>query len=93
MNLGDQITLVRDTKATIIPAGEEHIIPSGTVVTISQALGGAVTIRTAEGLYRIPSKDWDALGDAINAQLKEKPPNRMLCQKRMCFLKSWYGML
>ena len=72
MNLGDQITLVRDTKATIIPAGEEQVIPSGTVVTISQALGGAVTIRTAEGLYRIPSKDWDALGDAINAQLKEK---------------------
>ena len=46
MNLGDQITLVRDTKATIIPAGEEQVIPSGTVVTISQALGGAVTIRT-----------------------------------------------
>ena len=55
MNLGDQITLVRDTKATIIPAGEEQVIPSGTVVTISQALGGAVTIRTAAGLYRIPS--------------------------------------
>lgn len=67
MNFDQEITLNRDTLATIIPAGEEHTIPAGTVVTISQALGGAVTVRTAEGLYRIPSKDWDALG----AELKE----------------------
>ena len=62
MNFDNGITLNRDTVATIIPAGEEHTLPAGTVVTISQALGGAVTVRTAEGLYRIPCKDWDALG-------------------------------
>ena len=48
MNFDQEITLNRDTLATIIPAGEEHTIPAGTIVTISQALGGAVTVRTAE---------------------------------------------
>lgn len=71
MNFDQEITLNRDTVATIIPAGEEHTIPAGTVVTISQALGGAVTVRTAEGLYRIPSKDWDALGSELKEYLNE----------------------
>ena len=75
----------------IIPAGEEHIIPSGTIVTISQALGCCYYKNSGRPVPN-SSKDWDALGDAC-AQLKKKPPNRMLCQKRMCFLKSWYGML
>ena len=71
MNFDQEITLNRDTLATIIPAGEEYTIPAGTVVTISQALGGAVTVRTAEGLYRIPSKDWDALGAELKEYLNE----------------------
>ena len=71
MNFDQEITLNRDTLATIIPAGEEYTIPAGTVVTISQALGGAVTVRTAEGLYRIPSKDWDALGVELKEYLNE----------------------
>ena len=71
MNFDQEITLNRDTLATIIPAGEEHTIPAGTVVTISQALGGAVTVRTAEGLYRIPSKDWDASGAELKEYLDE----------------------
>jgi probable FeS assembly SUF system protein SufT len=71
MNLEQEITLNRDTLATIIPAGEEHTITAGTVVTISQALGGAVTVRTAEGLYRIPSIDWDALGTELKEYLNE----------------------
>ena len=71
MNFDQEITLNRDTLATIIPAGEEYTIPAGTVVTISQALGGAVTVRTAEGLYRIPSKEWDALGAELKEYLNE----------------------
>ena len=71
MNFDQEITLNRDTLATVIPAGEEHTIPAGTVVTISQALGGAVTVRTAEGLYRIPCKDWDALGAELKEYLNE----------------------
>ena len=72
MQIDQEITLIRDTLGTIIPAGEERIIPAGTTVSISQALGGSVTVRTPDGLYRIPSKDWDALGKEMQSYLKKK---------------------
>ncbi|MGB1126739.1 MAG: iron-sulfur cluster assembly protein [Opitutales bacterium] len=70
MSLNEELTLVRDTPATIIPAGDNHILEAGTRATISQALGGTVTIRTDSGLYRIAGKDWDALGEAVQADLE-----------------------
>ena len=88
MNLEEQITLIRDTRATIIPAGDEHLIPKGTVVSISQALGGAVTIRADNGLYRIPSKDWDALGEEINAHLKAKESEETVLVPDVAFSES-----
>ncbi|WP_269526564.1 iron-sulfur cluster assembly protein [Coraliomargarita parva] len=69
MSFNEEFTLGRDTPATIIPAGEEQVLPAGTRAVISQALGGTVTIRTDSGLFRIASKDLDALGAAAQAQL------------------------
>ncbi len=71
MSLSTEIELTRDTPATIIPAGEEHVLPAGTVVTISQALGGSVTVRTQGGLFRIAGKDIDALGDAAELGIND----------------------
>ena len=69
MQFNDEFTLVRDTEATIIPAGETQVLPAGTRAVISQALGGTVTIRTDSGLFRLSSQDWDALGAAAQAEL------------------------
>jgi probable FeS assembly SUF system protein SufT len=71
MSTAEIYILTRDTEATIIPAGEVQILPAGTEASISQALGGTVTIRTNSGLYRIASKDWDALGEETAARLAE----------------------
>lgn len=71
MQQNEEHTLVRDTEATIIPAGETQVLAAGTRAVISQALGGTVTIRTDSGLYRLSSKDWDALGEAAQTQLDE----------------------
>lgn len=71
MQFNEELTLVRDTEATIIPAGHRHVLPAGTRAVISQALGGTVTIRTDSGLFRLSGQDWDALGAAAQAQLKE----------------------
>jgi len=71
MQFNEELTLIRDTEATIIPAGEVQVLPAGTRAVISQALGGTVTIRTDSGLFRLSSKDWDALGTAAQAQLDE----------------------
>lgn len=70
MSTYETLTLVRDAPATIIPAGDAHTLLKGTTVTITQALGGTVTIRTNSGLFRIASKDWDALGEAAKADLQ-----------------------
>ncbi|MEO0508728.1 MAG: iron-sulfur cluster assembly protein [Verrucomicrobiota bacterium] len=76
MSINEELTLVRDTPATIIPAGDNLVLEAGTRATISQALGGTVTIRTNSGLYRIDGKDWDALGEAVQADLKASAKDR-----------------
>ncbi|NBB79708.1 MAG: DUF59 domain-containing protein [Verrucomicrobia bacterium] len=69
MNNEEELILARDTEATVIPAGDVKILRAGTRAIISQALGGAVTIRTDSGLFRLSSKDWDALGAEAQARL------------------------
>ena len=71
MQINEELTLIRDTEATIIPAGDKQTLPSGTRAVISQALGGTVTIRTDSGLFRLSSQDWDALGAEAQAQLDQ----------------------
>jgi probable FeS assembly SUF system protein SufT len=62
------ITLSREISATRIPQGEALTLPKGTLVLITQALGGSYTvvIPSEAGLYRIDAEFADALG-------KEKP--------------------
>ncbi len=62
------IVLKREITATRIPQGEALILPKGTPVIITQALGGSFTVvvPSEAGLYRIDAEYADALG-------KEKP--------------------
>jgi len=54
--------LLRDCEAVQIPYGSPVLLPRGTAITVTQTLGGTVTIHAAGALYRIASKDLDALG-------------------------------
>src|SRR4051812_8830531 len=56
------VELTRDCEAVQIPAGTAVILPAGTSVDITQTLGGTYTIHAQGGLYRIATKDADALG-------------------------------
>jgi len=58
------IVLTREISATRIPQGEALILPKGTVVILTQALGGSFTVvvPTEAGLYRIDAEYADALG-------------------------------
>jgi probable FeS assembly SUF system protein SufT len=53
--------LSRDCPATLIPAGTPVQLPAGSEVTVVQALGGSVTVRAADGLYRIAGSDSGAI--------------------------------
>jgi probable FeS assembly SUF system protein SufT len=56
------VELTRDCDAVQIPAGNPATLRAGTPVDITQTLGGTYTVHTGGGLYRISSKDADALG-------------------------------
>jgi len=65
-----EVTLLRDCKATLIPAGDEIILSGGEQITITQTLGGSVTVRNAMGMYRIDGNDLDALGGDVVEQVR-----------------------
>lgn len=58
----EPVTLIRDVKAIIIPAGESITLREGTEGFITQALGGSFTIYVEGNLFRISGGDADALG-------------------------------
>jgi len=60
--VNEEFVLQRDCPATLIPAGDAVVLRQGATVTVTQALGGALTVRDALGLYRIGPRDLDALG-------------------------------
>ena len=59
------ITLERDCEAILIPVGTALDLPEGTVVLITQSLGGSYTVNVNGNLARIAAKDADALGFEI----------------------------
>jgi len=58
----EPVTLSRDVRAIIIPAGEELLLREGTSGFLTQALGGSFTIYLDGNLFRIAGADADALG-------------------------------
>lgn len=56
------VELTRDCDVVAIPQGQTVTLPKGASVDITQTLGGSYTIRTHGGLFRVASKDADALG-------------------------------
>lgn len=72
MHENTETKLTRDCEAIRIPSGETFIIPAGTGVFITQALGGSYTIATNQGLARITDANADALG--LMAEAKSDAP-------------------
>jgi len=57
--------LSREVIATQIPSGDKTTLHAETKVMIHQTLGGAYTVQTDFGLFRIDGKDADALGEKV----------------------------
>ena len=62
VNQHEPISLWRDCDAILIPSGTPITIPEGSVVFITQALGGSYTVNVNGNLARIAPQDADALG-------------------------------
>lgn len=59
--MNKELILSRDCPATAIPAGDHVMLAEGTDVFITQTLGGNVTVRTDQGLFRIARENADAI--------------------------------
>lgn len=76
--MNKEITLPREISAIQIPSGDTISLPTGTVVVITQNLGGTYTVATSAGLARISSDDADALGiDQADTEEKSRGDERM----------------
>jgi probable FeS assembly SUF system protein SufT len=53
--------LSREIPATAIPAGDSTTLPAGIEVYVMQTLGGNVTVRTDQGLFRITGENANAI--------------------------------
>ncbi len=62
-NESRSLEFVRDCEAVQIPHGQRVILPRGTPFALAQNLGGSYTVHAAGGLYRIASRDADAIGE------------------------------
>ncbi len=71
-NLHEPITVERDVEAALIPTGTPVTVPEGSVVYITQALGGSYTININGNLVRIAQQDADALGFEIEQHTARK---------------------
>lgn len=58
----EPVTLKRDCQVNVVPAGFQVTLEKGSLVYITQAMGGSFTIYFEGNLYRVAGSDADALG-------------------------------
>lgn len=68
----EDIHLSREVEAIQIPSGDLVTLPAGTLVRITQALGGTYTVATNFGLARIKAENADALGIDLEAEKNKR---------------------
>jgi probable FeS assembly SUF system protein SufT len=64
-----EVTLVKNCIATIIPAGDEVTLAEGATYSIAQSLGGSVTLRDINGMYRVGEGELSSLGEDIHHEV------------------------
>jgi probable FeS assembly SUF system protein SufT len=62
MQTNEPVNLKRDVEASIIPAGTKVTLHAGEPAYITQSLGGTYTVVVNGNMFRIESRDVDALG-------------------------------
>ncbi len=73
MQSNEPITVERDVEAILIPAGAPITIPEGSMVFVTQALGGNYTVNINGNLAQISAMNADALGfEAPESPIKDR---------------------
>lgn len=72
--------ITRDCPATLIPAGEAAVLREGQMVEVMQTLGGNVTVRTDQGLFRIGSENASAV-EGLSLETSASAPSGEFSEK------------
>jgi probable FeS assembly SUF system protein SufT len=72
MESNEAVTLTRDCEASVIPVGTKVTLQAGELAHITQSLGGSFTVVVNGNMFRIESRDADALGR--EAEVKSRIP-------------------
>jgi len=72
MDTNGPVILKRDVEASVVPAGTKVTLLAGEEAHITQSLGGTYTVVVNGNMFRIESKDADALG--LEPAAKPQPP-------------------
>jgi probable FeS assembly SUF system protein SufT len=67
MNSNETKTLTRDVEASVVPIGTKVTLQKGETAQITQSLGGSYTVIVNGNMFRIESRDADALGLEVSA--------------------------
>ena len=65
--MSEQKILTRDVEASVVPIGTKVTLQKGETAHITQSLGGTYTVVVNGNMFRIESKDADALGLEVQA--------------------------
>ena len=77
-------TLTRDVEASVVPIGTKVTLQKGEQAHITQSLGGTYTVIVNGNMFRIESKDADALGlEAKAASIATAAPGGPLTQDEL----------
>lgn len=87
---GQQIVLVSDCEALMVPSGTPVLLPQGTKVVITQALGDSCSIVSGGQLFRIDGQQTKALGDAFVPRQPEFNEDDDIEAKAWAWLKTVY---
>ena len=66
------VRFTRECEVTQIPSGQRMTMGVDTPVDITQSLGGAYTVRSPQGLFRVDASDADALGFEVPNEAKPR---------------------
>jgi probable FeS assembly SUF system protein SufT len=69
----EQKILIRDVEASVVPIGTKVTLQKGETAHITQSLGGTYTVVVNGNMFRIESKDADALG--LESPVQRVPTN------------------
>ena len=65
------IKILRDCDSTLIPSGDKITLIEGTLVRVTQALGGDFTLYVNGNLVKLSGKDADAIGREVKDSISE----------------------